>query len=77
MARWPMPQEPERCSKKRNEKRIEGWVKTTGPLSKKTGDSRAWTAFFDESGFLMAPPVRRTWSPPGHTPLFYQSGRTM
>jgi putative transposase len=28
--------------------------------------------FIDESGFMMAPFVRRTWAPRGRTPLFYQ-----
>jgi hypothetical protein len=36
---------------------------------------RAWIAFLDESGFLMAPLVRRRWSPAGRTPILYQSGR--
>jgi len=30
--------------------------------------------FLDESGLLLAPLVRRTWSPRGKTPLFYQRG---
>lgn len=30
--------------------------------------------FLDESGLLLAPLVRRTWSPRGKTPLFYQQG---
>jgi DDE superfamily endonuclease len=29
----------------------------------------AWLVFFDESGISLIPPVRRTWSPRGHTPL--------
>jgi transposase len=35
----------------------------------------AWLVFLDESGFLMAPLVRRSWSPCGQTPLLYQRGR--
>jgi transposase len=31
--------------------------------------------FIDESGFLMAPLVRRTWARRGHTPLLRQRGR--
>lgn len=34
-----------------------------------------WIAFLDESGFLMAPLVRRTWNPRGRTPILYESGR--
>ncbi len=31
--------------------------------------------FLDESGFLLAPLVRRTWAPCGQTPVLYQRGR--
>jgi hypothetical protein len=29
----------------------------------------AWLVFFDESGVSLIPPVRRTWSPRGTTPV--------
>jgi hypothetical protein len=29
----------------------------------------AWIVFFDESGISLIPPVRRTWSPRGRTPI--------
>jgi transposase len=29
----------------------------------------AWLVFFDESAVSLIPPVRRTWSPRGHTPV--------
>jgi DDE superfamily endonuclease len=29
----------------------------------------AWLVFFDESGISLIPPVRRTWSPRGQTPI--------
>jgi transposase len=29
----------------------------------------AWIVFFDESGVSLIPPVRRTWSPRGQTPI--------
>lgn len=32
--------------------------------------------FIDESGFLMAPLVRRTWAPRGKTPILYQRTRS-
>jgi len=32
--------------------------------------------FIDEAGFLMAPHLRRTWSPCGHTPVLTQRGRS-
>jgi transposase len=37
---------------------------------------KAWLAFIDESGLLMAPLLRRSWSPCGHTPIFYQRTRS-
>jgi transposase len=35
----------------------------------------AWLGFLDESGILMAPLVRRSWSPRGQTPVLWQKGR--
>ena len=35
----------------------------------------AWLVFLDESGFLLAPLVRRSWAPWGQTPVLYQRGR--
>jgi len=32
--------------------------------------------FIDESGFLTAPYVRRTWAPKGSTPVLDQCGRS-
>jgi hypothetical protein len=31
--------------------------------------NHAWLVFFDESGISLIPPVRRTWSPRGTTPI--------
>jgi transposase len=31
--------------------------------------------FLDESGFMLQPTVRRTWAPPGHTPILIESAR--
>lgn len=36
---------------------------------------KAWLIFLDESGFLLAPLVRRSWAPCGRTPVLYQRGR--
>lgn len=33
--------------------------------------------FIDESGLLLSPLVRRTWSPRGHTPVLRQVGRNL
>ena len=37
---------------------------------------KAALVFVDESGFMMAPLVRRTWAPRGATPVLYQRGRS-
>lgn len=39
---------------------------------KKAATLKAHIVFIDESGMLMAPLVRRTWNPRGHTPILYQ-----
>lgn len=44
------------------------------PAKKNAGRLRAHLAFLDESGFLMAPLLRRTWAPRGQTPLSYEKG---
>jgi DDE superfamily endonuclease len=36
---------------------------------KRAAAESAWLVFFDESGISLIPPVRRTWSPRGQTPL--------
>lgn len=43
---------------------------------KKACRLNAWLVFIDESCFLMAPLVRRTWWPTGHTPVLHQKGRS-
>jgi len=39
---------------------------------KKAAKLKSHIVFIDESGMLMAPLVRRTWSPRGQTPILYQ-----
>lgn len=46
-----------------------GWI---GPASKKLRRLKAHLAFLDETGMMMAPLVRRTWAPQGHTPVLRQ-----
>jgi hypothetical protein len=36
---------------------------------KRAAAETAWLVFFDESGISLIPPVRRTWSPRGRTPI--------
>jgi hypothetical protein len=45
------------------------------PGKKNAHRLKAWIAFLDECGFLMAPLARRSWSPRGQTPVLHQSGR--
>jgi hypothetical protein len=42
---------------------------------KKAQRLRASIAFIDETGYLVAPLVRRTWAPCGQTPILIQKGR--
>jgi transposase len=39
------------------------------PDQKGAAAESAWIVFFDESAVSLIPPVRRTWSPRGHTPI--------
>jgi hypothetical protein len=39
------------------------------PDQKRAAAESAWIVFFDESAVSLIPPVRRTWSPRGQTPL--------
>lgn len=43
-------------------------------IKKKAADLRAYIAFIDESGLLMAPLVRRIWSERGHSPTIVHKG---
>lgn len=42
---------------------------------KKASRLKAHLVFLDESGFLLAPLVRRSWAPRGQTPVLLQAGR--
>ncbi|MFH0801823.1 MAG: IS630 family transposase [bacterium] len=46
------------------------------PSKKNAARLKAALVFVDESGFMMAPLVRRTWAPKGATPVLYQRGRS-
>ncbi|MGH6884483.1 MAG: transposase [Geminicoccales bacterium] len=45
------------------------------PGKKNAARLKAWLVFLDESGLLMAPLVRRSWSRRGHTPVLHQRTR--
>ena len=44
---------------------------------KKSRRLNATLVFWDESGFLMLPIVRRTWVPRGQTPVLYHNAKRM
>ena len=46
------------------------------PDQKKTTRLKAWLVFLDESGFLMAPLVRRGWRPKNSPSVLLQRGRS-
>jgi hypothetical protein len=65
---WSM-QRPERQAKERDEKAIQHSVAHEWPRIKRARAESAWIVFFDDSGISLTPPVRRTWSPRGTTPI--------
>ena len=50
-------------------------METAGLAAHKKNAARlgAHIAFIDESGYLLIPPVRRTWGPRGQTPIIRYS----
>ena len=49
--------------------------KRLGSHQKKARNLRAFLAFVDESGLLLAPLLRRSWAERGHRPIFPQQGK--
>jgi hypothetical protein len=63
-------QRPERRASERDEQAIQRWVAQEWPrINKGPPPASAWLVFFDESAVSLIPPVRRTWSPRGRTPI--------
>lgn len=62
-------QKPERRAVERNEAAIQRWTDTAWERVKNFTRLGAHLIFIDESGFMLAPTVHRTWSPVGQTPL--------
>lgn len=52
-----------------------GGSNRSGRALKKAQQLKAHLVFLDESGLLMAPLTRRSWSPRGRTPVLYQRTR--
>jgi transposase len=62
-------QRPARQAQERDEEAIQHWVAHQWPRIKGGHAESAWVVFFDESGIWLIPPVRRSWSPRGRTPV--------
>lgn len=69
------PQNPPRQAVEYDEAAVRLWVKRDWPRIKKTRRLNARIVFIDESGFLMAPFLRRTWAPKGQTPILKHIGK--
>jgi len=66
------PQKPGQRALARNEAEVLGWKMRTWPAKSERHDKNSRNAhlvFIDECGFMLAPLVRRTWAPRGHTPV--------
>jgi transposase len=71
------PQQPQRVPRERDPKAIAAWLGSDWPrIKKKARRQGASLVLIDESGLLMAPLARRTWSPRGQTPELVQKSGT-
>ena len=63
-------QKPALQSRDRDEDEITRWkTKEFARIGTEARDRRAYLAFIDESGFMLAPTLRRTYAPSGHAPV--------
>ena len=63
-------QKPQKRARERNLKEVERWVADDWPrIIRQAYQRKARIALLDESGFLLAPVVRRTMAPRGQTPI--------
>jgi transposase len=63
-------QKPQKRARERNTKEVERWIADEWPrILRQAFQRRARIALLDESGFLLAPVVRRTLAPRGQTPI--------
>jgi transposase len=63
-------QKPQKRARERNDKEVERWIAKDWPrIHRQAFQRRARIALLDESGFLLAPVVRRTLAPRGQTPI--------
>lgn len=69
-------QKPQKRARERNNKEVERWLADDWPrIIRQAFQRRARIALLDESGFLLAPVVRRTLAPRGRTPILDCSDR--
>lgn len=69
-------QKPQKHARERNDKEVERWLAEEWPrILRQAVQRRAHLALLDESGFLLAPVVRRTLAPCGQTPILDCSDR--
>ena len=69
-------QKPQRRARQRNDKEVERWKGDEFPrIVREAYQRNAHLVFLDESGFQLAPTVRRTLAPCGQTPLLLCDGR--
>jgi hypothetical protein len=63
-------QKPQKHARERNDEEVERWIAQEWPrVLQQAVERRAHIALLDESGFLLAPLVRRTLAPRGETPI--------
>jgi len=63
-------QKPQKHARERNDEEVERWITAEWPrVLDQAVERHAHIALLDESGFLLAPLVRRTLAPRGETPI--------
>lgn len=69
-------QKPQKHARECNDQEVERWLAEDWPrIARQAFQRHAHIALLDESGFLLAPVVRRTLAPRGHTPILGASDR--
>jgi transposase len=70
------PQKPRRVPRERNDEEIARWLREDWPqLRREAMQTKAHLVWIDESGYLLAPLLRRTWGLRGKTPVLRQRAR--
>jgi transposase len=70
------PQKPRRVPRERDEEKVHAWLHEHWPsVLREAAQRQAHLVWIDESGYLLAPLLRRTWGVRGQTPVFRQRAR--